>query len=114
LVPYYQNDEFFYSTAVAPLYPLGLATIPMEPGTLLASARMGDIQYTAAEMDDGPLLPDDEAREKMLRRTGLVSCGRNDANIYAPLDYEDFLPPAPGSSYLDPSFGCIITSLSDG
>ena len=45
---------------------------------------------------------------------GAPTCGKNnDTNIEVPSDWSTFVPPAKGQSYVDSSFGCTVTRITD-
>lgn len=42
------------------------------------------------------------------------TCGRpSDGKVYVPPDWDSFVPPAKGQSYVDQAFGCAVTRLTD-
>jgi hypothetical protein len=42
-------------------------------------------------------------------------CGQvNDKQVHLPPNYDTFMPPASGQSYVDPVFGCTVTRVTDG
>ncbi|HYX68498.1 MAG TPA: choice-of-anchor D domain-containing protein, partial [Terriglobales bacterium] len=46
--------------------------------------------------------------------TGLPTCGiSGDTSNHVPTDWTTFLPPAKGKSYVDPTFGCTVTRITD-
>ena len=45
---------------------------------------------------------------------GAPTCGtNNDMTIHVPTDWATFVPPAKGQSYVDPTFGCTVTRVTD-
>ena len=45
---------------------------------------------------------------------GMPICGiSGDTSIHVPTDWGTFVPPAKGKSYVDPTFGCTVTRISD-
>jgi len=45
---------------------------------------------------------------------GSPTCGKSgDSTNYVPTDWTTFLPPGKGQSYVDPTFGCTVTRVSD-
>src|SRR5205823_9213729 len=46
--------------------------------------------------------------------SGAPTCGRSgDMSIHVPTDWQTFVPPAKGQSYVDPTFGCTVTRVTD-
>ncbi len=46
--------------------------------------------------------------------TGTPTCGKSgDSTNYVPTDWTTFLPPGKGQSYVDPTFGCTVTRVTD-
>ncbi|MGH9574749.1 MAG: choice-of-anchor D domain-containing protein, partial [Candidatus Acidiferrales bacterium] len=46
--------------------------------------------------------------------SGAPTCGKNnDTAIDVPTDWSTFVPPAKGQSYVDPTFGCTVTRVTD-
>lgn len=46
--------------------------------------------------------------------SGAPTCGKNsDTNIEVPSDWSTFVPPGKGQSYVDSSFGCTVTRITD-
>jgi hypothetical protein len=46
--------------------------------------------------------------------TGTPTCGKvGDSSNHVPTDWGSFVPPAKGQSYVDPTFGCTVTRVSD-
>src|SRR2546429_5923636 len=44
----------------------------------------------------------------------LQSCGKSgDSSNHVPTDWSSFVPPAKGQSYVDVTFGCTVTRLTD-
>ena len=49
------------------------------------------------------------------RKTFVELCGeQDDGLVHIPPGFNDFVPPALGSNYSDPQYGCTVTRLSDG
>ncbi len=45
---------------------------------------------------------------------GVPACGiSGDTSIHVPTDWGTFVPPAKGLSYVDPTFGCTVTRITD-
>src|SRR5438094_1557466 len=45
---------------------------------------------------------------------GMPICGiSGDTSIHVPTDWQTFVPPAKGQSYVDPTFGCTVTRVTD-
>lgn len=45
---------------------------------------------------------------------GLLACGVfGDNSVYVPQDWTTFVPPGKGQSYVDPTFGCTVTRITD-
>jgi len=46
--------------------------------------------------------------------TGTPTCGKvGDSSNHVPTDWGSFVPPAKGQSYVDPTFGCTVTRITD-
>ncbi|HWH59836.1 MAG TPA: hypothetical protein VN682_19555, partial [Terriglobales bacterium] len=46
--------------------------------------------------------------------SGAPTCGKNnDTTNHVPTDWQTFVPPAKGQSYVDPTFGCTVTRITD-
>ncbi len=46
--------------------------------------------------------------------SGAPTCGKNnDSSVHVPTDWSTFVPPAKGQSYVDPTFGCTVTRITD-
>ncbi len=46
--------------------------------------------------------------------SGLLACGMSgDSSNHVPTDWTTFLPPGKGQSYVDPTFGCTVTRVTD-
>lgn len=46
--------------------------------------------------------------------SGAPTCGKNnDTTVHVPADWQTFAPPAKGKSYVDPTFGCTVTRITD-
>lgn len=46
--------------------------------------------------------------------SGAPTCGKNnDTANHVPADWQMFVPPAKGQSYVDPTFGCTVTRITD-
>ena len=47
-------------------------------------------------------------------RSGLLACGMfGDNSNHVPTDWTSFVPPGKGQSYVDPTFGCTVTRVTD-
>src|SRR5207249_5346267 len=45
---------------------------------------------------------------------GSPTCGKSgDSTNHVPTDWSTFLPPGKGQSYVDPTFGCTVTRVTD-
>src|SRR5438874_515380 len=46
--------------------------------------------------------------------SGAPSCGKSgDSSNHVPTDWNTFVPPGKGQSYVDPTFGCTVTRITD-
>jgi hypothetical protein len=46
--------------------------------------------------------------------SGLLACGTfGDSSNHVPTDWTSFVPPGKGQSYVDPTFGCTVTRVTD-
>jgi len=46
--------------------------------------------------------------------SGLLACGMfGDSSNHVPTDWTSFVPPGKGQSYVDPTFGCTVTRVTD-
>jgi hypothetical protein len=96
-------------TVIAPGQSLALvvAYSPSSPGSSSGTLSI------ASNASNSPATTDLEGTG-FTPATGSLACGLfGDSSDHVPLDWTTFAPPAKGHSYVDPTFGCTVTRITD-